>query len=49
MAAQLPEIALRIRELGFDELIINPPWENLAEAESLIHHLTTAVAPESPS
>src|SRR5215217_7904639 len=49
MAAQLPEIALRIRELGFDELIINPPWEDLAEAESLIGHVTTAVAPDDAS
>ena len=49
MAAQLPEIALRIQELGFDELIINPPWEDLAEAESLIGHVTTAVAPDGSS
>jgi probable F420-dependent oxidoreductase len=49
MAAQLPDIALRIRELGFDELIINPPWEDLAQAESLIHHVATAVAPEGSS
>jgi len=49
MAAQLPEIALRIQELGFDELIINPPWEDLAEAESLIGHVTTAVAPDGAS
>ena len=49
MAARLPEIALRIRELGFDELIINPPWEDLAEAESLIGRVTTAVAPEGAS
>jgi probable F420-dependent oxidoreductase len=49
MAPQLPEIALRIQELGFDELIINPPWDDLAEAETLIHHVTTAVAPDSAS
>ena len=49
MAARLPEVALRIQELGFDELIINPPWEDLAEAESLIGHVTTAVAPDGAS
>jgi probable F420-dependent oxidoreductase len=49
MAARLPEVALRIQELGFDELIINPPWEDLAEAESLIGHVTTAVAPHGAS
>jgi probable F420-dependent oxidoreductase len=49
MAAQIPQIALRIRELGFDELIINPPWEDLAEAETLIGHITTAVSPDAPS
>jgi len=49
IAARLPEVALRIRELGFDELIINPPWEDLAEAESLIGHVTTAVAPDDAS
>ena len=49
MAARLPEVALRIRELGFDELIINPPWEDLAEAERLIGHVTTTVAPDDAS
>jgi probable F420-dependent oxidoreductase len=46
MAPRLPEVAVRAKELGFDELIINPSWEDLAEAEQLIGHLTTAVAPD---
>jgi probable F420-dependent oxidoreductase len=49
MAAQLPEVAIQIQELGFDELIINPPWEDLAEAEKLIGHVTTAVTPDGAS
>jgi probable F420-dependent oxidoreductase len=46
MAAQLPEVALRIQQLGFDELIINPSWEDLAEAERLIGQVKSAVAPD---
>ena len=49
MASRLPEIALRIQELGFDELIINPSWENLAEAEKLIGHLRNAVGIDGAS
>ena len=49
MASRLPEIAVRIQELGFDELIINPPWEDLAEAETLIGHIKSAVAPDGAS
>jgi probable F420-dependent oxidoreductase len=49
MAPRLPEVAVRIQELGFDELIINPPWENLAEAERLIGQLKSAVANDGAS
>jgi probable F420-dependent oxidoreductase len=44
IAPRLPEFAIRVQELGFDELIINLPWENLAEAEKLIDHITGAVS-----
>jgi hypothetical protein len=33
-----------VRELGFDELVINPPWEELAEAEELIDNVKTAAS-----
>jgi hypothetical protein len=49
MAARLPEVAIQIQELGFDELIINPPWEDLAEAEKLIGHVKSAVTPDGAS
>jgi probable F420-dependent oxidoreductase len=49
MASRLPEFALRIQELGFDELIINPPWENLAEAEKWMCWIRSAVATGSAS
>jgi probable F420-dependent oxidoreductase len=49
MAAQLPELALRIQELGFDELIIGPPWEDLAEAEKLIGQVKSTVASDGAS
>jgi hypothetical protein len=49
MAARLPEVAVQIQELGFDELIINPPWEDLAEAEKLIGHVKSAVTPDGAS
>jgi probable F420-dependent oxidoreductase len=44
MAPRLPEFAVRVRELGFDELIVNPPWDDLAEAELLIGNLKTALS-----
>jgi probable F420-dependent oxidoreductase len=49
MASRLPEIAVQVRELGFDELIINPSWENLAEAEKLIGHVKSAVVSDGAS
>jgi probable F420-dependent oxidoreductase len=49
MASLLPEVAVRIQELGFDELIINPPWEDLAEAEKLIGSVKSAVVSDGPS
>jgi probable F420-dependent oxidoreductase len=44
MAPRLPEIALQVRELGFDELIINLPWTDLAEVEKLVSRVRSAVA-----
>ena len=44
MAPRLPEIALQVRELGFDELIINLPWKDLAGVEKLISRVRSAVA-----
>jgi hypothetical protein len=44
MASRLPEFAVQVRELGFDELVIDPPWEDLVEAEVLIGHVKTAVS-----
>jgi probable F420-dependent oxidoreductase len=44
IAPRLQEFAIRVQELGFDELIINLPWEDLAEAEKLIDHITGAVS-----
>jgi probable F420-dependent oxidoreductase len=44
MAPRLPEFAVQVRELGFDELVIDPPWEDLVEAEVLIGHVKTAVS-----
>jgi probable F420-dependent oxidoreductase len=49
MSSRLPECAFRIQELGFDELIINPPWGNLAEAEKLIGYVKNAVVTDGPS
>jgi probable F420-dependent oxidoreductase len=48
-APRLPEFAVRARELGFDELVINPPWEDLGEAEELIGRVKTAVSTSSAS
>jgi len=44
MAPGLPEFAVRVQELGFDELIINPPWEDLVQAEEMIGYVKTAVS-----
>jgi probable F420-dependent oxidoreductase len=49
MSSRLPECAFRIQELGFDELIINPPWGDLAEAEKLIGYVKNAVVTDGPS
>jgi probable F420-dependent oxidoreductase len=49
MAPRLPEFAVRVRELGFDDLVINPPWEDLAEAEVLIGDVKTAVSTSGAS
>jgi probable F420-dependent oxidoreductase len=49
MTPRLPEFAVRVQELGFDELIINLPWEDLAEAEKLIGHVRAAVATDGTS
>ncbi len=44
MAPRLPELAVQVRELGFDELIINLPWDDLARAEELIGNVRSAAA-----
>lgn len=49
MVSRLPEFAVRVQELGFDELIINLPWEDLAEAEKLIGQVRDAVSPDGAS
>jgi probable F420-dependent oxidoreductase len=49
MASGLPEFAVRVQELGFDELIINPPWEDLVQAEELIDQVKTTVSTSGAS
>ena len=49
MAPGLPEFAVRVQELGFDELIINPPWEDLVQAEELIDQVKTTVSTSGAS
>lgn len=49
MAPRLPEFAVRVQELGFDELIINLPWEDLAEAERLIDRIKGVVSIDGAS
>jgi hypothetical protein len=38
-----------VQELGFDELIINPPWEDLVQAEELIDQVKTTVSTSGAS
>ena len=49
MTPRLPEFAARVRELGFDELVIDPHWEDLAEAQALIDHVKTTVSTSGSS
>jgi probable F420-dependent oxidoreductase len=49
MASWLPEFAAQVRELGFDELVINPPWDDLAQAEELIDQVKTALSTSGAS
>ena len=49
MAPGLPEFAVRVQELGFDELIINPPWEDLVQAEEMIVQVKTTVSTSGAS
>jgi probable F420-dependent oxidoreductase len=49
MAPGLPEFAVRVQELGFDELIINPPWEDLVQAEEMIDKVKTTVSTSGAS
>ena len=46
---EAPEFAVQVRELGFDELVINPPWEDLAQAEALIGQVKTTVSTSGAS
>ena len=49
MAPGLPVFVVRVHELGFDELIINPPWEDLVQAEELIDQVKTTVSTSGAS
>jgi probable F420-dependent oxidoreductase len=49
MEPRLSEFAIRVQELGFDELIINPSWEDLAEAQRLIDQVKGAISTGSES
>lgn len=49
MTSRLPEFAVRIEELGFDELVINLAWEDLAEEHSRIEQVKGAVSPGGAS
>jgi probable F420-dependent oxidoreductase len=49
MAPGLPEFAVRVQELGFDELVIIPPWEDLVQAEELIDQVKTTVSTSGAS
>jgi probable F420-dependent oxidoreductase len=44
MAPRLSEFAIQVQELGFDELVINPSWEDLAEVQRLINQVKGAVS-----
>jgi alkanesulfonate monooxygenase SsuD/methylene tetrahydromethanopterin reductase-like flavin-dependent oxidoreductase (luciferase family) len=44
MAPRLSEFAIQVQELGFDELIINAHWEDLAEVQRLINQVKDAVS-----
>jgi probable F420-dependent oxidoreductase len=49
MTSRLPEYAVRIQELGFDELVINLTWEDRAEAQRRIEQVKGAVSPGGAS
>ena len=49
MAPRLSEFAIQVQELGFDELIINPPWEDPSEVQRLINQVKGAVSTGSAS
>jgi probable F420-dependent oxidoreductase len=49
MAPRLSEFAIRVQDLGFDELIINPPWEDPSEVQRLINRVKGAVSTGSAS
>ena len=44
MAPRLSEFAIQVQELGFDELIITPSWEDLAEVQRLINQVKGTVS-----
>jgi alkanesulfonate monooxygenase SsuD/methylene tetrahydromethanopterin reductase-like flavin-dependent oxidoreductase (luciferase family) len=45
--AQLPAVARQVRDLGFHELILDPPWANPARAQHTIADTKAAVAPST--
>jgi hypothetical protein len=49
MAPRLPKFATQVQELGFDELIINLPREELAKAKKPIGQVRATVATDGPS
>jgi hypothetical protein len=44
MEPRLSEFAIQVRELGFNELVINPSWEDLGEVQRLIDQVKDAVS-----
>jgi alkanesulfonate monooxygenase SsuD/methylene tetrahydromethanopterin reductase-like flavin-dependent oxidoreductase (luciferase family) len=44
MEPRLSEFAIQVQELGFDELVINPSWEDLGEVQRLIDQIKDAVS-----
>ncbi len=49
MTPRLPEFAVWVKELGFEELVIDPPWEDLGGAQLLIGRVKSAVSTSGPS
>jgi probable F420-dependent oxidoreductase len=48
-APRLSEFAIQVQELGFDELIITPSWDDLAEVQRLINQVKGTVSASGAS